>query len=201
MTLLGRSIVRSTGYEGAPGFNIIHWSAGLGPGPSDPDAVGEWHDTLEAAFTELLGSFVSGVVFTIEASVVYFDASDGVLVGATTDPNGDRTMVGTGAGGSLSRATCYAVNTRTDDFVNGRRLRGRMFLGPIHTGVINLDGQIGQATANAVGDAFDGCISGLGARLAVWHRPTEAAPTSGSYGDVTSVQCNTVPGTLRSRKT
>jgi len=201
MTILGRTIVRSDGYIGSPGYNVLHWSAGVGAGPTSEEAVEEWHDTVEASWTALAGSFTPDATFTIDPTVVYFDDSDGVIIGATTDPNSSRTWEGESTGGTIDRSACYTVNTRTSEYVNGRRLVGRIFVGPISNEVILSDGQIDADTALAVEGFMDGMISGLGGRLAVWHRPTIALPDSGAYGDVVSFKCNTVPGTLRSRKT
>lgn len=201
MTLLGRSIVRSEGYLGGPGYNVIHWSAGVGPGPGDADGVEEWHDTLFAAFDSVDFALLEDVTYTIEESVAYFDDSDGVILGSTTDPAGDRIITGTGVGVFLSRATQAVVAERTDVYVNGRRLQGRIFFGPIQAEIIGADGQITDVHVANIGAAFDGCISGLGGRLAVWHRPSTPTSTDGTYGDVQSVTCRKVPGTLRSRKT
>lgn len=201
MTILGRTIVRSDGYIGAPGYNILHWSAGLGPGPTDPDGVEEFHDTLNTAFTNIVGYLVDDVIWTIEESVSYFDASDGVLIGATTDPTGDRTIVGTGTAAGISRATQMTMNLRTEEFVNGRRLQGRMFIGPVGANIIGAGGQLGLTIPGIVEGEFSGLVSGLGGRLAVWHRPTTPSGTDGSYGDVTSLNIRATPGTLRSRKT
>lgn len=201
MTILGRSIVRSTNYIGAPGYNIIHWSAGVGPGPTDSGGVEEFHDTLAQSFTDIVGFLVDDVVFTIEESVAYFDDSDGVLLGSTTDPSGDRVITGTGDPSGISRATQILMNLRTDDYVNGRRLQGRIFIGPISTSIIGTTGQLGLTVPGDVETAFSGLISGLGGRLAVWHRPTTSSGSDGSYGDVTSLTVRGTPGTLRSRKT
>jgi len=200
MTILGRSIVRSTGYVGAPGYNIIHWSAGLGPGPTDSGGVEEWHDTLETSFTAIAGALLDTGTWVIEASVAYFDDSDGVLLGSTTDPTGDRSIGGSGANLYVSRATQAVMNLRTDDYVNGRRLQGRMYLGPLSGSALNDAGQVTSGWVSDIDDAFAGTISGLGGRLAVWHRPTTPTGTDGAYGDVTSLNCRSLPGTLRSRK-
>lgn len=201
MTLLGRSVVRATGFVGAPGYNIIHWSAGVGPGPSDPEGVEEWHDSLQTTLALYSGVLVNGVSMFIEADVVYFDDSDGVILGSTTDPIGDRGIACTGTGTDMSRATCLTVRHRTSDYVNGRRLQGRTFLGPVASQALDVYGQVNSTIIDDAADNWVGLISGLGGRLAVWHRPTTPTGTDGSYGDVTSISINSVPGTLRSRKT
>lgn len=201
MTILGRSVVKSTGFLGEPGYNIIHWSAGVGPGPSDPGGVEEWHDTLEASYSGISGYLINQAVLEIESQVVWFDDSDGVILGATTDPAGARIIDCSDLEFNVPRSLCATLRLRTDDFVNGRRLQGRIFLGPLGATPLGGDGQIIEGAQNQVTTSFAGLISGLGGRLAVWHRPTESAPASGAYGDVTGLICNSVPGTLRSRKT
>jgi hypothetical protein len=201
MTLVGRTIVQSTGYLGGPGYNILHWTAGVGAGVNDVDGVEEFHDTLEATLSSVDEWIADDVTLSILPDVVYFNDDDGVILGSTTDPGGIRVVPGLGTGTSLSRATQANVGFRTEEYVNGRRLKGRMFLGPIASDIIGADGQIYAESVTDIPAAFSGLISGLGGRLAVWHRPTDAAPTSGSYGDVTTITCSRVPGTLRSRKT
>lgn len=206
MTLLGRSVIRTTGYIGAPGINVIHWSAGLGPGPSDTDGVDEFNQTLQAMIESYLDIIPSEITISIDPDVPYFDASDGVLLGVTTDPGTPRSYSGTSSLLNGSRAVQLVCRHRTDAFVNGRRLQGRTFIGPISGDAIDNDGQIENAWRNETLDSWSGLISGLGGRLAVWHRPTFSGfpPVSnndGSYADVTSVTANATPGTLRSRKT
>jgi len=200
MTLVGRSIVRVTGFVGEPGYNILHWTAGIGPGPSDAGGVEEFHDTLEASYSALAGYYNNQQTIEIEDAVSYFDDSDGVILGSTTDPGGIRTIDCTSTSFYVSRATCVVVRLRTEDYVGGRRLQGRIFCGPVAAEVFDGAGQIGVGSRAAFEAAFAGTISGLGGRLAVWHRPTPAAPSSGTYGDVTSLVANVTPGTLRSRK-
>lgn len=201
MALMGRTIIESTGYVGEPGYNILHWTGGLGAGPNDPDGVEEFHDTLETALGTPTAWWPDGVILTIQPEVVYFESEDGILLGSTTDPGGARTWAGTGNGVSLSRAECLNVNLATADYVNGRRLQGRIFIGPVATDVFDGAGQISQTIVDDMPDLMSGLISGLGGRLAVWHRPTNDPPTNGAYGDVTTVTCRRTPGTLRSRKT
>lgn len=200
MTILGRSIVKSVGYIGSPGYNIIHWSAGTGTGPTDPDGVDEFHSTLYTAYSNLDEFLVTGADWTIESQVVYFDDSDGVLLGSTTDPGGARTWDGADSAKQVDRSLCATLRLRTDDYVAGRRLQGRIFIGPIGASTIGTDGQVGLGAAATIASEFSGLISGLGGRLAVWHRPTTPSGTDGAYGDVTSLICNSTPGTLRSRK-
>lgn len=201
MTLVGRSIVRITGFVGEPGYNILHWTAGVGPGPSDSGGVEEFHDTLEASYSALAGYYNNQQTITIEDAVNYFDDSDGVIVGSTTDPGGNRVIDCTSTDFFADRSLCATLRLRTETFINGRRLQGRIFLGPASFNLLGGDGQVGTGQVAAVEAAFAGAISGLGGRLAVWHRPTPPSGTDGSYGDVTSLICNTTPGTLRSRKT
>lgn len=205
MTLMGRTLVRSEGYIGAPGYNVLHWTAGVGPGPGDPGGVEEFHDTLEACYS-VFAEFVNPeVTFTIEQEVTCFDDSDGVLTAVTVDPTGDRTIVGFGSGFGISRATAICTRLFTAEIVNGRRLQGRVFIGPAAASALDGDGQITSAARAAIDGGFYAAYTGLGGILAVWHRPTFSGTppvnnNDGAYGDVTGVSSNEIPGTLRSRK-
>jgi hypothetical protein len=142
----------------------------------------------------------SFVTFTIDREVLCFPDTTGVVFTATVDPNDEREWSGTS--GDLQQTTAQALTVRcnTTEFVNGRRLKGRMFIGPLSSDGIAADAQVNSTLVSVTPDRLDGLISGLGGRMCVWHRPTVAAPSSGSYGDITSFVANTVPGTLRSRK-
>lgn len=201
MTLLGRSIIESTGYTGAPGYNVVHWSGGFGAGPNDPDGVEEFHDNLETLLLAVAGYLRDQGTWTVLPDVVHFDDSDGVILGSVTDPGGARIVEGSGSGAALSTVTQACCALSTDRYVGGRRLQGRMFLGPIAATALDSNGQISVTAAPDIAGNFSGLISGLGGRLAVWHRPPVGNPTGGDYGDVITVTTRFTPGTLRSRKT
>lgn len=200
MTLLARAIVTTTGYIGAPGINVVHYSAGLGPAVSDSDSADQFLPELLACFQGYASIMPAGLTLTVSPDVSYFDDSDGVILGVTSYTGGPLTMTGASSILNGSRAVQLTVRHKTDQFVGGRRLQGRTFVGPITGDAIGNDGQIEAGWIDDTPDIWSGAISGLGARLAVWHRPTTPTGTDGAYGDVVNITANATPGTLRSRK-
>lgn len=201
MTIVGRSLVRSVGYIGSPGYNVLHWTAGLGPGPSDEGGVEEFHDSLQAAYDVWATACNPQVTFEVLPEVTYFDDEDGVLAGVTIDPTGVRTIVSTGSGFGSSRATAMCLRLFTGTIVNGRRLQGRIFIGPAAASALDSNGQIASGVIPGIESGASGLFTGLGGILCVWHRPVGDPPAGGTYGDVMGVSCNQTPGTIRSRKT
>lgn len=199
--MVARTIIRTTGYVGAPGINVLHWTRGLGPEVTDPEAVGQFHLEVQTMLESYLDIIPSTITISIDPDVPYFQHTDGVILGVTTDEGYPRSYSGTSSLNNGPRDTALCIRYRTEEFVNGRRLQGRTFLGPISSDAIGNDGQIETGWITDTPDFFTALYTGIGARLAVWHRPTNEPPSNGAYGDVTSVTCNATPGTMRSRKT
>lgn len=199
MTQMGRTRIALDGWIGAPGVNTLHWCA---PGHADIDQedVDNFHETLSEAMAELGERLASGITWEIEPTASVHEVDTGTLIGAFTQ--GDATYTGTGYGSAAasSRATMLVCSFLTGDIIAGRRLRGRMFLGPAAAGCFGADGQVTAAVRSTTPPMFDGIVDPLAARLIVWHRPTPAEPSSGAYGDVTGVSIFSKPGVLRSRR-
>lgn len=201
MTVLARIRVALTDWPGAPGVCTLHFSPGLLSSAFDIEVIGEIGEFLNDAFTSMSDVLVPGMHWTIEDDVAIFQDSTGEIEDILTMPDGPYTGTGSGADAKTSRATQVCMALLSDQFLNGRRLQGRFFWGPVTGSALDTAGNVNSTVRSVWPPLFDGLISGTGARLAVWHRPTPAAPSSGSYGDVVSIRANTVPGTLRSRKT
>lgn len=202
MSILARMIVTSEGYNGAPGYNILHTSQGTLAYPLDKQ---EWANGfgvgLSNGFQDVQAYLVDEVTFSIGPTVQFIESDTGELVDEVTANFSNPVITGTGSGMALDRSACVNVALRTNDFINGRRLIGRSFIGPISNNGFTSAGQIDSGVVATFSGMFDGLTSGLGARLCVWHRPTSPTAADGAYGDVVTVVARSVPGTLRSRKT
>lgn len=201
MTELARVVITSTGYLGAPGYNIIHASQGTIVPMDRQDVADSICQDLSDAYQDFQSYLVDEVQWAIGPTVQFIDVDSGALLDEITASFSNQVITGAGTGLALDRSACFNVAFRTNDFVNGRRLIGRSFVGPISNNGFTSSGQIDSGVVSTVSSAFDGLISGLGARLAVYHRPAPGQTTGGTYGDVVTVTCRSVPGTLRSRKT
>lgn len=186
--------------QGAPGVNTFHISAGV-PSPLD------WTNTLDQAVVEigdlyrsldgLMNPIVDWLVSPI-ADVINVETGnivDQISSGAAVQAGG-----GTGSGQNMPRSQQIYFRYLTDLFQNGRRLAGGIYLGPIGTSEIGNNGQLTPAQATAYEGYFAALTSGVGPRLAVYHRPATAAGADGYYADVMRVRCKRSPAILSSRR-
>lgn len=204
MAIIYRFGVELTGWEGGPGRNTWHmaqFNALGGATQSDLEAVAI---DIAAVYTAVSSLLINGVTATIDSVVEEFEVETGALqraVGIVAPPP----VVGSASSvaGALSRATQATVRLRTDAIRRNRVLQGRHFIGPISTTAMTTSGQIDSGDAGTIGAAYGGVLDVVGnARLVVWGQPNPDVPglETGVFGYVQSATCNTVPGTLRSRK-
>jgi len=198
MTDMAQSRLTYTWPNGGPGVTTFYWTSGIPAGPIDATMVTEFHQEVINALAVLTLNFAGDVAIAFEPDVNIIDPATGNVTDVVTQDGNPGTTGGTGAGTGISRGEQVVVNLVTDNFTAGKRLRGRHFLGPISAGVLDSGGQVPNAKAFAFEDAYDAITSGVGPRLAVWHRPNLAGP--GYYGDVVAVKASRRPGLLRSRR-
>jgi hypothetical protein len=202
MTVLGRSIVRTTGYVGAPGINVIHWVSATGTeGSYDVSLVADWHSKLWNVMDHWLGAVPDDVTIAIDHDVILFEDSTGEAVNSIADGLSGTSAAGASTLGNASRGDCLTVRYGTGQWINGRRLMGRTFYGPMDNSMFDTAGQVADYFISNVPTVWADLLTGLDGLLVVWHRPTTPHGTDGAYGVVTSVSCNSTPGSLRSRKT
>lgn len=199
MTNLARMTIELGGWVGGPGVSVLHFSEGTSAGWASQAVIDDLYDEVNALLSTMAPVYVPGVTLTASQELRIFDAADGSLVDIASPTDAPPVYTSTAAASPTSRATAALIRFGTGDFVNGRRLKGRMFLGPIAVASISNEGEITSALRSAVPGWFTAITSGVGPRLAVWHRPTILAPSSGSWGDVTNVSVRPTPTYLSSR--
>lgn len=200
MAELARLIIDLDGWPGAPGVNVLHFSKGFPAGSwtqqDIDDLLTEIDSNVCLGFYTLLAP---NVRIQLRNEVTIFESSNGQIqdVMAGTNAPVHRTSPA-GTDGQTPRSTAALVRFAGDRYINGRRLNGRMFLGPLSSGIIADDGMINTTYQDAIADAFFASISGVGVRLAVWRRPGQGL-SNGEYADVASVSVRPQPSSLRSR--
>lgn len=199
MTTLFRSRVALNGWIGSPGVNTFYWTSGFSSDDDQTD-VNNMHELLADAYDSLAALFLQDVRWEVEGAVSLLDSATGNLVGNVAQSTPVRFGYGTSGSRNIDRAAMVTTALQTDQYVDGRRLAGRVFLGPIGGDSIRADGLITEAKLAAIPAAFSTMIGELGVRLAVFHRPSADPGGDGYYGDVNTVVARSVPGTLRSRK-
>lgn len=200
MTLLARARFELTGWEGAPGVNVLIFSGG---------STTDWtENVIDGLALELYGiavatyqpNCIGGLVWRLDPTFDIFDSATGEIQGVVTTTEDIPSITCSSNAKSVSRATMMNVRYLTDQWINGRRLQGRSYIGPIASTTMDSQGHITQAIRDDVEDSYYASITGLGTRLAVWHRPRTKGAADGSYGDVVRVQVAEKPASLRSRR-
>lgn len=199
MTNLARVRVGLTGWEGAPGVNTLTFSEGTGVGWED-NIIDAMLTEVHTAFSGFKGSMAQGVTCTVSPEVAIFDAANGQIVDVKVSTADLPPISNTQSVGSAPTAVAANITLMTDRFINGRRLRGRLYISPLAPSALTSHGNITGPAQENFEDAFVAMTSGVGTRLAVYHRPTAALATDGAYGDVFAVRVPAKPATLRSRR-
>jgi len=198
-----------TGFVGAPGINTWH-GQGETLIPTSIEAQ-EWVDQVRAAYFAAKAYLAPGVSVVFGGEVTLHDEATGELTGVegVTAP---ATVVSTStaAEGQNPRASQSVVQLGTDVIRNGRRLKGRHFLGPASAFCFGSDGLLTTSARNGIVSAYGGVHDIAGVNLVVWGppiyakdafgNPTDTLLAPGKKGLVTSVSVSVTPGTLRSRK-
>lgn len=172
MTTLHRVVVEWAG-PGVVGraVNVLHFS---GSDPAAPPVA-----AIKTAYGNLTNALPIGVTITVPGTGDSFDDATGELTGVWTAAGGGSV---TGAGTAVCAAGVGAcVGWQTGGIVNGRKLRGRTFIVPLHNATFDGDGTLSASTLGVLG-TFANALQAAGP-MAIWHRPTSAAATDGnSYG-------------------
>lgn len=200
MTVLARVVTSMTGFNGGPGVNVLNFSGGTLGDNWSQEGIDGLYDEVVSLYTSWLEAFLNTISITVDPVIDIFEDNTGDLVGTfgVTEPSAS--LVGTGSSLSIARSQCICVAYYTDMFVAGKRLKGRSFLGPISAAVLDTNGDVNSAVRAAAPGRFTALTSGVGPRLAVWHRPSNATGSDGYYGDVVSVIARARVTNLRTRQ-
>lgn len=184
-----------TGFSGAPGYWRHYFKdiSGL-VGPAMPQlCVDRVRDAVLAAGA----LFSSSVTYNVSGLVDEIDESTGQITGQ--DSVTGRVQIGGAAGGLGPIVVGLVAQYNTNDFVNGRRIRGRSFLNPIRS--FYTASSAPQATELGLASAFASALDNPGAttvRFGVYTRPKGNAP--GAWHDVTNTNVPAKWTVLRSRR-
>jgi hypothetical protein len=142
---------------------------------------------------------VGGITMTFDPVCLCIEATTGVLTGTFTGTT-PGTVTGTFASDALPRQTQGLVRIGTNTVVNGRRLRGRLFIPGPGEGDNDTGGTPSSGYTTAVTSAFAGLLT-VGATTSlpvVWHRPGPGGAGASSLW--TSVTTAPTWSVLRSRR-
>lgn len=196
--------VASQGWTGGPGLNTFYFaSIGGGGVPGAQLAI----DRVKAVFEAAKGIYPNTSTFTFNPEVDHIEEENGELTNTfvTDQP---ATTTGTLTDGYSPIPTMMLMRLRTEGIVNGQRVLGRAFLGPVGR-ITDADGTPMTAAITIVNDAGDELLDDgfLGPPPVVWARPVSAAQATensperdGSKHSVTTATSVNKYSVLRSRR-
>lgn len=194
---------RWSGFNGAPGYTVMHFRdfAGDGAGGTDPGAGDAAAAVAKVrSFIGVVGSHVPPVVqLQVEGDVDLIDAETGELQDtfSVTAPS-----LVTGVGGTAySAASGAVVNWRTGGVRRGRRVRGKSFLVPLSNSSYGTNGQLLPTVQSALQTAATTLAGSTSTPdLGVFTRPSSSGATDGSFFVCTGATVPSLAAILRSRR-
>lgn len=198
MAVIMRSAATLTGSAFAePGLTQMWWSPGtVGGSTADAtDILARFRACWEAA-KSLIDQTIT---IDYDPICIAVEATTGVLTGAFagTDPS---STVCTGTGDALPRQTQGLVRLQTSTVIDGRRLRGRIYVpGPLEAAntATGIPSSSYTSTITA-GFATIFTPGATGSNAVIWHRPQ--AGSGGNAAVITGVSTATTWSVLRSRR-
>lgn len=184
-----------TGFSGAPGYWRHYFKdvSGLVIPAMPQLCVDRVRDAVVAAGA----LFSSTVTYNVSGLVDEIDENTGQITGQSSVTG--RTQVGGGVGALGPIVVGLVAQYNTNDFVNGRRIRGRSFLNPIRSAYTT--NAAPQATELGLAQAFASAMDNPGAttvRFGVYTRPKGAQP--GAWHDVATTNVPAKWTVMRSRR-
>lgn len=183
-----------TGLEGLPGLHTTYWT-GASSTPIQADAT-DVAARVRAFWNSLASTIASGTLINPVQGVDILNEATGALVGGLTSGT-LATVSGTGTG-SLPSATMLLLKLQTGVVINGRRLQGRSFIGPVGTPSNSGGNPTGAANTALLTAAAFFNSGATASTYVVWSRPTNGL--NGVTAPVASYGTNTEFAVLRSRR-
>lgn len=203
MPALYRVRSRWTGFNGAPGYTILHFrdfnSPDPGPGGGTVEGATDAVERVQTFFGAIAGTIPSAVSIDVEREVDVIDDATGSLIDSYGATSGGITA-GTGTA-TYAAPVGAVINWRTGAVRNGRRLRGRTFLVPLSSSNFNAQGGLIPAVQTLIQNAANALASTEGTPdLAVFGRPSAPAAADGVSSVVTSATVPSIAAILSSRR-
>lgn len=199
-------IVRTgwTGTSGGPGLTqlVVNHSE------TDQIALtaGEAQSAVNAvrAFWDAIKAYLPNeITLSVSPVVDQYDYGTGALIGTVTAASVPAVVVGTDTG-NYSMAAGAKVNLNTTKILDGRRVRGGIYLVPLGATQFTNTGLVGAASRTAIntaGDTMRASLVTAGLALMVWSRPTSPGPsTDGELSTVVAVETSEKTAILRGRR-
>lgn len=190
------ALVTGSAYP-VPGLTQLWWAPGT-VGGSTADAT-DCLARFRASWNTFAPHLSNSVSVDFDPICIAVEATTGVLTGAFagTDP---LTVTGAAAGDVCPRQTQGLLRLGTSTVINGRRVRGRLFLPGVLEADNNVNGVPFSTYTSDATTAFSSILTpgATASSPVIWHRPQGGA--GGASPAVTSVSCSPSWAVLRSRR-
>lgn len=189
-----------SGFQGAPGLTVFHFSAfdvGAGWLPADSQSA---VDRVRSFFFGCGPSLPAGVVVQVGSETEIIESTDNSLVEihAVTAP---APVNGSATGTSYASPVGAVVNWRTNEIRKGRRIRGRSFIVPLAGSAFEANGTLSASTITNVQGAATTLRTAAGnARMGVYARPSTKDATDGLWAQASANSVPDMGAVLRSRR-
>jgi len=181
---------------GGPGLSTFYFKEPTG---FDEGMAQDVADRVRAFFDVQKACYPTTTAISTQATVDILNPTTGDLVSQIVVATPPTDVTGTGTDGLASFTTCAVLSHSTTQFISGRRVTGRTFLGPLNKGAITggefsagaqalVQGGTAELLDTAVTDAIPG----------VWHRPVLG--TGGLFCPTAAYIVRPKLGVLRSRR-
>lgn len=169
-----------TGWAGSPATTTFYGSTGTGTAQA---LANECFGLLNNIFapTASATNLPNGLRIAEDPFVDELDEATGDQVGrlaVTSNPD----IQGVGVNNWAAPAGA-CITWSTNNFIAGRRVRGRTFLVPLAAAVYQTDGTLNPTFLSGVAAAITTFINGLSEPV-VWHRPTTPGGSDGSKNPI-----------------
>lgn len=188
-----RITARWSGFRGAPGYSNFYFDGEFAGAPAVEAAAVAVSDFFSGFYAFLPGP----VSIAVQPTAEVVDETTGQTL-SILDFSAPAAVVG-GTADNYSAAVGAVVNWNTNDYVNGRRVRGRTFVVPLTSTAFDEEGDISSGALDSLRSAASGLVTAtMDLPLAVWHRPANGS--GGSSHVVTSATVPDLGAVLRSRR-
>lgn len=182
-----------TGFRGSPGYSNFFFDGAY----ADEGGVEAAALAVADFFTAFRDELPSGTNITVQPTGDLVDEASGQIT-SVIDFAAPPAVLGSDSR-TYSAATGAVVNWNTQDYVNGRRVRGRTFLVPLSSGAFDGSGDLASGALTKLRTAANGLVEAtLDHPLCIWHRPVNGA--GGSSHVVTNATVPDLGAVLRSRR-
>lgn len=190
-----------SGWSGGPGLSTFYFDPGVVA--IDGALITGVTGRVRAYFDAWKAYMPNANSVTVDPVCDILDPLTGALTGQVSAGSAPAVVVGTGGALPGPAFVCAVGRLTTNSFINGRRLRGRTYAGPLSAAFTDSLAPEGGLTAAVQNGLIAVNTSGGGPGLVVWHRPVKvgnAPPTGGAVAGVINTSVSTQFGVLKSRR-